>query len=282
MAGLAVSATTFSYMWTHSAKDAFSHLADVGYKTFELLLFPPHCWPADMTSAERGEIKTVLEDRGLRVTSFCYPLMDNNPNSPCKHMRAYTKDRYREIIDFAGELGCRNVCIIPGVVTKLIDPPFEWARDWFVETLDELGQHAAGVGVDLAVENVPFALLPTVDQCLDAIERCGRDNVGMNYDVCNAVCIKEDPADGIRKIGKDRLRNVHISDTPRDRMLHARLGTGVVDPAPIAKALNEIGYQGHTVIEIITDLQIAGNDPDQDLIVSNQILAESGWEPLAA
>ena len=190
-----------------------------------------------MTSAERGEIKTVLEDRGLRVTSFCYPLMDNNPNSPCKHMRAYTKDRYREIIDFAGELRCRNVCIIPGVVTKLIDPPFEWARDWFVEALDELGEHAQGVGVDLAVENVPFALLPTVDQCLDAIERCGRDNVGMNYDVCNAVCVKEDPADGIRKIGKDRLCNVHISDTPRDRMLHARLGTGVVDPAPIAQGV---------------------------------------------
>ena len=277
MSALPVSATTFSYMWTHDAKGAIDRLAKFGYKTFELVVFSPHAWPPEMPKAKRRSVKRQLDDRGLRITSFCYPLMDNNPNAPDRLMREYTNDRYKEMIDLAVDFGCPVVCTIPGVVTGLIDPPFKWAFDWYVDHLRVIGKHAKGTGVQLAVENVPFALLPRIEQCLKAVKASGMPNVGINYDICNAYFVNEDPGKGIRKIGKKLLKNVHISDTTTTKLLHARLGTGIVKAAPVGKALRAIGYEGHTVIEIIADLQIKGNTPDQDLIESNKILARHGW-----
>ena len=54
-------------------------------------------------------------------------------------------------------------------------------------------------------------------------------------------------------------------------------GTGIVDPAPAAKALQDIGYDGYTVLEIITDAMQKGNDPDGDIRASHDILAKHGW-----
>jgi hypothetical protein len=48
----------------------------------------------------------------------------------------------------------------------------------------------------------------------------------------------------------------------------------------VAEALNDIGYDGVTVLEIISDALQAGTDPDGDFITSHKILAGSGWQPL--
>ncbi|MEL6517223.1 MAG: TIM barrel protein, partial [Pseudomonadota bacterium] len=103
--------------------------------------------------------------------------------------------------------------------------------------------------------------------------------VGVNFDVCNSAFIKEDPAEAIRMLG-DLVKNVHISDSGYEEFLHARLGTGIVDPGPAAAALNEIGYTGETVLEIITDALQPGADPDGDIKASHDILARNGWAPL--
>ena len=75
-----------------------------------------------------------------------------------------------------------------------------------------------------------------------------------------------------------RIKNVHISDSGFGDFKHDRLGTGIVDPAPAAKALQEIGYDGLTVLEIITDATKPGADPDGDNRESHRILAAAGWE----
>ena len=49
-----------------------------------------------------------------------------------------------------------------------------------------------------------------------------------------------------------------------------------------AEALRDIGYTGVTVMEIITDANQPGADPDGDIKASHAILADAGWEPLAA
>jgi hypothetical protein len=45
-----------------------------------------------------------------------------------------------------------------------------------------------------------------------------------------------------------------------------------------AAALQEIGYTGLTVLEIITDACQPGTDPDGNLAASPDILAGHGWE----
>lgn len=277
MTKLAVAASTFPYLYSHNGLDAMKRLSGLGYDLFELMIFPPHCWPREMSAADRKAYRSWLDGEGKKVTSFCYPLLDNNPNGVDRLMREYTLDRYREAIDFAAELGCPYVVAIPGPVNSLINPPHQWMLDWFVEGMKDLVSHANGTGVDLLLENVPFTYLPTAQDMVDTAKLIGPE-VGINYDVCNAAFIKEDPAEAIRMMG-DMVKNVHISDSSFEEFKHERLGTGIVDPGPTAQALRDIGYTGITVLEMISDALQPGADPDADFIASHDILAANGWAP---
>ena len=99
MTKLEVAASTFPFLYSHDGLGAMKHLQTLGYDMFELMVFPPHCWPREMSPEKRTEYKAWLDGEGLRITSFCYPLLDNNPNGVDKLMREYTLDRYREAID---------------------------------------------------------------------------------------------------------------------------------------------------------------------------------------
>ena len=278
MTKLEVAASTFPFLYSHDGLGAMKYLNSLGYDIFELMIFPPHCWPRELSSKMRKEYSTWLNGEGVRISSFCYPLLDNNPNSVDKLMREYTLDRYREAIDFAAELSCPYVVAIPGPVNSLINPPHQWMLDWFVEGMKKLVEHTKGTGIELLLENVPFTYLPTAQDVVDTAALIGPE-IGINFDVCNSAFIKEDPAAAIHMMA-DKLKNVHISDSSYDEFVHARLGTGIVDPGPTADALSDTGYDGVTVLEIITDALQPGADPDGDIKASHNILAEAGWQPL--
>ncbi|MBO6758514.1 MAG: sugar phosphate isomerase/epimerase [Roseibium sp.] len=277
MSPLRVAASTFPFLYSHGGLDALKHLKTLGYDTYELMIFPPHCWPRELTVADRRDYKAWLNGEGGHVSSFCYPLLDNNPNGVDRLMRAYTLDRYKEAIDFAAELECPYVVAIPGPVNSLINPPHQWMLDWFVEGMKDLIAYAKGTGVQLLLENVPFTYLPTAKDMADTAALIGPE-IGVNFDVCNSAFIKEDPAEAIRMLGS-LVKNVHISDSGYDDFKHAKLGTGIVEPGPTAKALRDIGYQGVTVLEIIADALADGADPDGDIRASHDILAANGWAP---
>jgi sugar phosphate isomerase/epimerase len=278
MSQLDVAASTFPFLYSHSGLDALKHLHGLGYNKYELLIFPPHCWPRDLNSAARKEYVDWMDGEGVQVTSFCYPLLDNNPNGVDPLMREYTLDRYREAIDMAAEFKCPYVIAIPGPVNSLINPPHAWMLEWFVEGMKQLVSHAKGTGVQLLLENVPFAFLPTAQELKDTAALIGPE-VGINFDVCNSAYIKEDVPATIHMLG-DMIKNVHMSDTGFEEFKHDRLGTGIVEPAPAGKALQEIGFSGTTVLEIITDVLAPGADPNADILASHAILAESSWKAL--
>lgn len=279
MTQLDVAASTFPFLYSHGGLDALKHLKSLGYDKFEMMIFPPHCWPRELSVADRKEYRSWLNGEGGQITSFCYPLLDNNPNGVDRLMRAYTLDRYKEAIDLSAEWECPYVVAIPGPVNSLINPPHQWMLDWFVEGMQELVRYAKGTNVQLLLENVPFTYLPTAKDIADTCALIGPE-VAVNLDICNSAYIKEDPAEAIRMLG-DLVKNVHISDSGHGEFKHERLGTGIVEPGPAAKALQDIGYTGMTVLEIITDALAEGADPDGDIKASHAILAEHGWKPLA-
>ena len=161
MSKFKVAASTFPFLYSHSGIGALEHLASLGYGAFEMMIFPPHCWPADMSISERSAVKSKLDGEGWTLSSFCYPLLDNNPNSVDRLMRRYTLDRYKEAIELANDWGCPYVCAIPGPVNSLINPPDDWMRNWFIEGMKELVDYAKGSDVEIILENVPFTFLPT-------------------------------------------------------------------------------------------------------------------------
>jgi sugar phosphate isomerase/epimerase len=278
MPQLDVAASTFPFLYSHDGLGALKHLRSLGYDKFEMMIFPPHCWPRELTIKARKEYKGWLNGEGGRITSFCYPLLDNNPNGVDRLMRSYTLDRYKEAIDLSAEWECPYVVAIPGPVNSLINPPYQWMLDWFVEGTKELVAYAKGTGVSILLENVPFTFLPTAKDMAETAKLIGPE-VGVNFDVCNSAYIKEDPAEAIRMLGP-LVKNVHISDSGYGEFKHERLGTGIVEPGPAAKALQDIGYTGVTVLEIITDALAPGADPDAEIVASHAILADNGWKKL--
>ena len=277
---LPVAASTFPFLYSHDGLGALKHLGSLGHDAFEMMIFPPHCWPRELTAVQKRDTKAWLDGEGATLASFCYPLLDNNPNGVDALMRVYTLDRYREAIDLAAEWGCPYVVAIPGPVNSLINPPRPWMLDWFAEGVQALVVHARGTGVRLLLENVPFTFLPSAQDMADTCALIGPE-VGVNFDICNSAYIREDPGEAIRQLGP-LVRNVHVSDTGYGAFRHARLGTGIVQTAPAAQALRDIGYAGATVLEIITDALAPGSDPDGDIRASHAVLAANGWAALGA
>ena len=103
MTGFPVGASTMSYMYSHGAPEGMLHMADLGVRTFELVVFPPHIWPPELDENERREIPLRLAERGLTITSLCYPVTDNNIVSPVPEVRRFTIDMYTQVIELAGE-----------------------------------------------------------------------------------------------------------------------------------------------------------------------------------
>lgn len=233
------------------------------------MIFPPHCWPREMTVAQRRDVKTWLDDEGSRITSFCYPLLDNNPNGTDRLMRAYTLDRYREAIDMAAEWGCPYVVAIPGPARQPDQPADRMDVELvLVEGMQELVRYAKGTGVKLLLENVPFTFLPTAQDMADTARLIGPEVGGefrrVQFGLYQGRCGCGDPGDA----GAIAAKPAYLGFWAMANSSMTGSGTGIVEPGPAAKALQDIGYTGETVLEIITDALRPGADPDGDIIAA--------------
>jgi sugar phosphate isomerase/epimerase len=90
------------------------------------------------------------------------------------------------------------------------------------------------------------------------------------YDAAN-VFAQEDPAEAVKTV-KDDICLVHVSDTKISKWEHNVIGSGDVNFASFVKALKEINYQGHVVLEIINDGGITG------IQQSISMLRRLGWD----
>lgn len=261
---------TFSYIWRHPVQQCIAHLADQGYREFEVLLTAPHLWPVDFDAQARRGLAQALQQRGARIVSLNAGGFDNNLASPAENVRAFARNYLTATIDLAADLGVGDIVMAPGIGRPLMPPPREQMLSWFHGGMDILVRHAQARGVRLLLENIPFSFLPRIEGLVAAIAGYPADRVGIVYDAANAVFVREDPAAGLAHAAA-RLHLVHLSDTPLDVWRHDAVGTGVVPFERIGVALRELGYNGPVVLEIIAA------DPDRDIRESISTLARSGW-----
>ena len=264
---------TYSYTLDHGAAGCLSHLADQGYTEFELMMYPGHIWPLDSARATRDALAALLAERGLRIHTLNQPNVDLNLAAATPEMRAYTLAVIRATVELAGELGAPGVVIGPGKYNPLFPAPRERLTGWFHEALDDLVPLAKRAGTKILVENMPFAFLPGAGELMEALQGYDIAEVGVVYDIANAAFVREDIAEGLRLTGP-RLEMVHVSDTGREVYRHDPVGQGTIDFRAVGAQLQEAGYRGPLVLEIIS------RSPDGDFRESIQALAEAGWEGL--
>jgi len=274
MSNLTLGANTFSYIYTHSALEAVQRLGDMGYREFELLVAQPHFWATDISADDRRNLPLQLADKGLHITSVNIPGIDNNIVSSTREMRDFTVDVISGLVDLCGDWNIDYCILVPGRTMPLWPIPREQLTEWFVEGMTKLAARASDQGVTMLVENVPNTWIPKAEDVMQALDALGRNDVGIIYDVANAPFAGEDPVQGVR-IVKDRLKLVHLSDTQKHTWRHDPVGMGDVQFAAFNQVLRDIGYNGISMLELVTD------DPDFHFNDSRKKLVEFGWEDFA-
>ena len=265
-----VGVNTYAYAWTTPAAEVVRRLADLGYRSFELLIHPPHLPLHEFDAGSRRALAAALEGVGATHRTLNLPSLDHNLASPLPRARAASVQMFRDTLDLAADLQMSWLVLVPGRVSPLAPASMAQRLAWLREGVDQLLPYAEARGVGLAVENVPAAGLPDAASLGAFVREYDSRFMGACYDAANAHFIGEAPADGIAALA-DLLRIVHVSDTTRTVWRHAPVGDGDVPFASVAAAMAAAGFAGPCMLEILDP------DPEAAIIRSHDALTAMGF-----
>lgn len=205
--------------------------------------------PLDIDVRERMRIRTECERHGLPIISLCCVatgLIDLNPSVQRFHV-----DRVCQYLDLAAEFSARNVLLVLGEYLwnrEVIRPADQW--NWAVRNVSRLGDYAADLGLQIALELEPFplSLLNNVETMVQFIDDVHHPAVRANIDVSHLCLAKVEPQE-LRRL-KGKAIHVHISDC--DGRVHGDLppGRGVVPFAPYLREIAALEIDGAVSIEL--------------------------------
>ncbi|HYG43367.1 MAG TPA: sugar phosphate isomerase/epimerase family protein [Bordetella sp.] len=260
---------TYSYIWSHPIRACLAELGALGYRQFEGVINPPHL-DLEISPQARREIVALMRGEGLSFTSLNLPSLDTNLASPFAQTRAYSVGMFKKAIALAAELHAPCLVTVPGRLSPLLPPARALSRAWVQETVGALVPYARAHGVKLAIENVPFAALPTAREIGDFLDELGDGDVlSACYDAANAHFIGESLHDGMRWLA-GRVSLLHCSDTTRGAWRHDPIGKGDVPFGQLAVALDAQAFAGPILLEIIDQ------DARASIVQSHDVLACAG------
>ena len=192
-------------------------------------------------------VRSATADRGLDVVAHLPYRLDIG--SPHEHVREGACRQLEAAVDTAAACGAET-----GVFHATTNAsPEAWGaetlREWTYDSVRRVDGYAEDAGVTGAVENVKQSYFDAgdfpdlfgatdADACLDTGHAHARGYSG------------EEQAALVRDHG-DRIAHVHLNETRQsDRDEHLPLGHGVVEFAPVARALVETDWSGTCTHEI--------------------------------
>ncbi len=230
--------------WAQSGRDtAFGirKTREIGFDSIDIFADP-----LDADVKERKRIKDECDRAGLPIISVAcvaFGLVDFNPSVQRFHV-----DRVKAYLDMAYMFEARNVLLVLGEYIwqrEVIPPPEQWATG--VANVKRLGEYAATLGLEIALELEPFALslLNDVASMAKFLDDVDVPSVKANLDISHLVLANQ-PAALIETL-RGRVGHVHISDC--DGKVHGDLppGRGVVDFPPYLRAIKALGIDDATV-----------------------------------
>ncbi|GAA4685032.1 sugar phosphate isomerase/epimerase family protein [Nocardioides nanhaiensis] len=261
-----------TWVWTSPLTDAtlpplLATIADLGFDGVELPLENT----GDLDPARTAD---ALAATGLRawVVGAMAPGRDLVATTPAAV--ASTQDYLRSCIDLAAAVGAPAVCgpFYSSTGRTWRATPAEREQLWldWRTALTPVVEHAAERGVAVGIEPLnryETSLVNTVEQGLTGLGPLLETHpgaVGLALDTYHLGIEQRSSADALREAGRHL---VHLQVCGSDR---GAPGGDQADWPGIAKALDEIGYEGGLTIESFT--------PDNAAIA----VAASIWRPLAA
>lgn len=205
-----------------------------------------------------GNIRRIAAEAGVRLSAFCAHANLLDPPSP----DVYSTFQIIKALRLAHLLGIRHVITTEG------EPKTEFGRSLsrdlqifaIHERLHEPLLWAEELGVELLLET-HGPVTDSVEGMADLLDTVGhKDTVGICLDTGNSWLGGGDPLEFIQRFGR-RIKHVHWKDMSAEWELRRgslfgcgmgtiALGNGLVGVEKIVQALQEIGYEGDTTIEV--------------------------------
>src|SRR4051812_251157 len=205
--------------------------------------------PLDLDAKDRRLIRRECERVRLPVVSVAcvaVGLIDFNPSVQRFHL-----DRCRQYLDLAYECDAKNLLLVLGEYIwnrEVIPPEEQWRAA--VTHLKALGDHAAELGLQIALELEPFplSLLNNVSAMERFLADVAHPAVKANVDISH-LHLARVPAAELRRL-RGQAIHVHISDC--DGTKHGDLppGRGVVDFGPYLREIKHLDIDGAISVEL--------------------------------
>jgi D-psicose/D-tagatose/L-ribulose 3-epimerase len=233
--------------WAQAGRDTAFGIRmtrEIGFDTIDIFADP-----LDMGVKERRLIKRECDRVGLPIVSIAcvaVGLIDFNPSVQRFHLQ-----RCKAYLDLAYEYEAKNVLLVIGEYIwerQVIPPAEQWQTG--ARNVRELGQYAADLGLQIALELEPFqlSLVNNVDTMTRFLDEVNHPAVAANIDVSH-LCLSHVAPEELRRL-KGKAIHVHISDC--DGKVHGDLppGRGVVDFGPYLREIKALGIDGAVSIEL--------------------------------
>lgn len=262
-----------------SLEEVLTFAAEEGFDCVEIM-----CWPVGggdtrryagvshidvdaLDAAEAERIKGLIKTHGVEISGLgYYP----NPLTPDASERERYVDHIRKVIAASAKLGVNITNTFVGR-----DPAKSIEANWplFEEVWPPLIRYAEEQGVKVGIENCPMlfsldewpggknlAIAPEVWRKM--FEAIPSEHFGLNFDPSHLLWQGINHIDAMHEFG-DRFVHAHIKDEKVNRdLLYERgilglkwhdpkiPGLGDIDWAEFCQALDDVGYEGYTCIEV--------------------------------
>ena len=244
-----------------SLKYFLDSMVRVGTESIEFWGGFPHQYIDDISHPPIGEVKKMIEERGLRLN--CYTpeqlLYTYNIASPERDIREKSVEFFRKNIYAAYKLGTRKVLMTSGWAYEDYDKDEAWK--YSRESLFELGEYAQHLGMTIALENLQHVesnlvySLPALKKMLSELRH---PNIKAMVDTVPMHLMGETMADYLDAFGQD-LVHVHLVDGAPTG--HMAWGDGELPLDEDMKTLCEWDYQYTVTFELAHDSYLFDPEP---------------------
>lgn len=244
--------------WAQANRDTVYGLTktrEIGFDTVDIFADP-----LDISIEERELISRTCKDLDLPIISVAcvaLGLIDFNPSVRRLHL-----ERCKRYLEMTADFSGRNLLLVLGEYVwqrEVIPPTDQW--QFGVESLQDLGEYAQKLGLEIVMEMEPFreSLLNDIPKMKRFLDDVSLREVKANLDISHMVLANQS-AEWLDCL-KGQIGHIHISDC--DGKVHGDLppGRGVVDFKPYLKKIEELGLNQDDIVMSI-ELEYSP-EPDQ-------------------
>jgi len=203
------------------------------------------------------DVRRAFAAHGIEITSWCAHANLLDPSAPWR----YSTPQIIKAVKSAAAIGVRHVITTEGEPSTAFGKNLTDAEAILLvrEKLHEPLRLAEDVGVKILFEpHGPISdNIELTERVLDA---CDSPALGLNLDTGNLWLGGGDPVAYVRNFGS-KIEHVHWKDMPAEMesrrgkifgcgMATIALGSGVVGIEAVYNALLEVGFDGHTTLEV--------------------------------